>query len=477
MSRRPRDAEFDAVVVGSGPNGLVGALRLAMAGRKVLVLERADTIGGAMRSAELTLPGVIHDVGATVLPLTLTSPAFRAIDLGPELDWAFGTAEAAHPLDGGRAAILDRSLAQTARSLGADEKGWLRLVGPSFRDGRQLSDALLSPLDFPPPIASMLPLARYGAKGILPAKLAIPMMLKTDRGRALFAGMAAHAVLPFTQPATTGFGLFMAVMAHQAGWPVVRGGTGQLAEALGRRLESLGGTIETGHEVSSLKELPAVETTLLDVTPRQLVRMAADVLPNGYLNRLLKYRYGPGVFKIDYALDGPVPWTNPRVGEAPTVHVGGTFEEVTLAEQLVAKGRHPDRPFVLVVQPSVADPTRAPAGTHVLWAYCHVPNGSRADMTAAIEGQIERFAPGFRDRIVARHIMTSAQMESWNPNLVGGDVGGGAADLGQFVSRPVLSPHPWATPLPGVYLCSASTPPGGGVHGMGGWHAAGLALR
>lgn len=466
----------DAVVVGSGPNGLVGALRLAMAGRRVLLLERADTIGGALRSEALTVPGVVHDVGATVLPLTLTSPAFRALDLGADLSWQFGSAETAHPLDGGRAAILDRDLARTAASLGADERRWVRLLGPLIEAGDRLTDALLSPLDLPPP-AALLPLARYGAPGILPAALAIPTLLRTEEGRALFAGMTAHAVLPFTQPATTGFGLLMALMAHRVGWPVVRGGSGQLAAALGRRLTALGGTIETGHEVTSLAELPDVETTLLDVTPRQLVRMATDVLPTRYLNRLMKYRHGPGVFKIDYALDGAVPWSNPRVGEAPTVHVGGSYQEVMAAEQLVARGQHPDRPFVLVVQPSVADPTRAPAGMHVLWAYCHVPNGSRTDMTEAIEGQIERFAPGFRDRVIARHVMTPAQLEEWDPNLIGGDLGGGAADLGQFIARPVLSRRPWATPARGVYLCSSSTPPGGGVHGMGGWHAAGLALR
>lgn len=466
----------DAVVVGSGPNGLVGALRLAMAGRRVLLVERADTIGGGLRSEALTVPGVVHDVGATVLPLTLTSPAFRALGLGDDITWDFGSAEAAHPLDGGRAAILDRDLERTAASLGADERRWLRLLRPSIEAGDRLTDALLSPLDLPP-LAALLPLTRYGAQGILPAALAIPALLTTEEGRALFAGMTAHSVLPFTQVATTGFGLVMALMAHRVGWPVVRGGSGQLAAALGRRLVELGGTIETGHAVTSLADLPAVETTLLDVTPRQLVRMATDVLPTRYLDRLRRFRYGPGVFKIDYALDGPVPWTNRRVGEAPTVHVGGSYEEVMLAEQAVARGQHPDRPFVLVVQPSVADASRAPAGTHVLWAYCHVPNGSRTDMTAAIENQIERFAPGFRDRIVARHIMTPAQLEEWNPNLVGGDLGGGAADLGQFISRPVLSRRPWATPAPGVYLCSSSTPPGGGVHGMGGWHAAGLALR
>jgi phytoene dehydrogenase-like protein len=468
---------FDAVVVGSGPNGLLGALRLAMAGQRVLVLERAGEVGGALRSEELTLPGFVHDVGATVLPLAQASLAFRALELPEdEVRWAYGAAELAHPLDGDAGAVVMRDLDATAADLGADGSFWRRAVGRAATAGPTLADTLLSPLS-PPSPAALLPLARYGVVGGLPASAVARTLLHTERGRALFAGLAAHSVLRLSQLTSSGYGIFMAALAHGVGWPVVEGGSGRLAHALASRLESLGGEIHTSTAVTSLADVPAASIVLLDLGPRQLVALAGDRLPPRYRRRLLRFRYGPGVFKVDYALDGPVPWLDSRAGQAPTVHLGGTFAEIPLSERTVSRGGHPDRPYVIAVQAAVADPSRAPAGKHTLWAYCHVPNGSTADRSSAIGAQLERYAPGWRDLVLARHVLAPDDLEQWDPNLVGGDVGGGAGDLRQFVARPVLSPHPWRTPLDGVYLCSASTPPGGGVHGMGGWHAAGRALR
>ncbi|MDT4937087.1 MAG: hypothetical protein QOG80_758 [Pseudonocardiales bacterium] len=465
---------FDAVVVGAGPNGLIGALVLAAAGRRVLLVEAADRVGGALRTEEFTLPGFRHDVGATVLPLALASPAFRSLDL--PVRWAYSPAAAAHPLDAG-AALLYRDLDATAEGLAADGTAWRNLVGRTAAAGYGLVDALMSPLS-PGPLARAGPsLVRYGVSGALPASTVIRSRLRTEPGRALLAGMAAHSVLSLRQLSTAGYGTFMAALAHLVGWPVVEGGTENLALALAGRLRDLGVEIQLGLPVRSLTELPAAPITLLDLTPRQVVDIAGDQLPRGYLRRLRRYRYGPGVFKLDWALDGPVPWRDERVGQAATVHVGGTFAEIAAAERAVARGSLATRPFVICVQPTVADPTRAPSGKHTLWAYCHVPNGCPLDLTDPVEREIERFAPGFRDRVLARHTMPPAALQEWNENLVGGDIVGGAADLRQFVARPTLSTHPWATPRSGLYLCSSSTPPGGGVHGMGGWHAAHLALR
>ena len=475
MTSRPDG--FDAVVVGAGPNGLLGALRLTMAGQRVLVLERADRVGGALRSEELTLPGFVHDVGATVLPLALGSPAFRALALrDDEVRWAYGAAELAHPLDDGPGAVVRRDLDTTAAQLGADGSFWRHVVGRAAAAGPDLADALLSPLSLPAGRA-LLPLARYGPVGGLPASAVAHTLLRTDRGRALFGGLAAHSVLRLSQLSSSGYGIFMAALAHSVGWPVVAGGSGRLADALSARLATLGAEIQTSTRVRSLGDVPAAPVVLLDVAPGQLVDLAGDTLPPGYRRRLLQFRHGPGVFKVDYALDGPVPWLDAGAREAPTVHLGGTFTEVALSERTMSRGGHSERPYVIAVQATVADASRAPAGKHTLWAYCHVPNGSTVDMTSAIEAQLDRYAPGWRDLVLARHVMAPADLAHWNPNLVGGDVGGGASDLRQFVARPVLSARPWRTPLTGVYLCSASTPPGGGVHGMGGWHAAGCALR
>ncbi len=466
---------FDAVVVGSGPNGLVAAVTMAATGRRTLLVEAADTVGGGLRTEELTLPGFRHDVCATVLPLARASRAFRALRLEDDgVRWAHPPVAAAHPLDDRDAVLVHRDLDATMAGLGSDGWRWRETVGATATAGHPLVDSLLAPLDLPP--RAPLALARYGALGAWSATWVARVAFRTTPGRAVFAGMAAHSMLDLSSPLTAGYGLLLAALAHHVGWPVVAGGSQSLADALVARLRRHGGEVATGTAVRDLAELPPAGSILLNLTPRQVVGITGDRLPARYRQRLERFRYGPGVFKLDWALDGPVPWRDPAVAGAATVHLGGTLEEITVSERDVAHGRHPDRPFVLLVQACVADPTRAPAGGHTLWAYCHVPNGSDVDMTVAIEAQIERFAPGFRDRVLARHVMGPAALEAHNANEVGGDIGGGAGDLRQFIARPVLSLRPWQTPLPGVYLCSASTPPGAGVHGMGGWQAARLAL-
>lgn len=465
---------FDAVVVGSGPNGLVGALRLAEAGCRVLLVEAADTLGGGLRTEELTLPGFRHDVCATVVPLALGSPAFRALDITRDVAFDHPAVPCAHPLDDRPAALVLREEGATAAGFGRDGAAWRALVGSAARAGFPLVDTLLAPLDLPP--AAPLAAVRYGVTGALPAAVT-GRLFRDEPARAAFGGMAAHSVLGFGSLVTAGYGILLAALAHSVGWPVVRGGSQTLADALVARLRALGGEVVTGQRVTDLDELPPARAVLLDVTPRQFLAMARHRMPRLYASRLERYRYGPGVFKLDYALDGPVPWTDPAVAAAGTVHLGGTFAEVSAAEGAVAHGRVAERPFVLGVQATVADPTRAPEGKHTFWAYCHVPNSCEVDMTDAIEAQIERFAPGFRDRVLGRHAMGPAALEAHDANEVGGDIGGGAGDWTQFASRPVLARAPWRTPVPGVYLCSASTPPGGGAHGMGGWSAAGWALR
>jgi phytoene dehydrogenase-like protein len=472
-----RTAEFDAVVVGAGPNGLVGALCLARAGRRVLLVEAAKRIGGALRTEELTLPGFRHDVGATVLPLTLASAAFRELALdAEEVRFLHPRLPAAHPLDGD-AVLIDRDLDTTARGLGRDAAAWRRLIGATAAAGQPLIDALLSPLSPRQAAGALLPLARYGVSGVLPATVLARAAFREEPARAAFAGMAGHSVLSLRQPVTAGYATLLAALAHSVGWPVVQGGTEQLAIALGARLTALGGQIHVSTPVSDLRELPSAPIVLLDLSPGQVLALRGTGLPDRYRSRLARYRRGPGVFKVDWALDGAVPWRDERVAGAGTVHLGGALSEIAAAEREVSRGGHPERPYVICVQPSGADPSRAPEGNSTLWAYCHVPNGSTLDMTAAIEGQLERYAPGFTDRVLARHVYSPAQLQRFDANLVGGDLGGGAADLRQFVARPMLSPRPWATPVPGLFLCSASTPPGGGVHGMGGWQAARLALR
>jgi phytoene dehydrogenase-like protein len=467
--------ERDAIVVGAGPNGLAAGIELARAGRSVLVLEAQPRPGGGLRSEELTLPGFVHDVCSSVHPLGAASPFIRSLPLD-ELGvvWANPDAPLAHPLDDGTSAVLERSVSETARSLGSDAAAWRRVFAPLVRDGWALVDDLLGPPVHVPrhPVA----LARFGLRGALPAT-ALARAFRTDGARALLSGMAAHAILPLDRPPTGAVALVFGFLGHLVGWPFVRGGSERLAEGMVSHLGSLGAEVSTGVHVGTTTDVPPARATLFDVTPGQLARIARDRLPDGYVRALERYRYGPGVFKIDWALDAPIPWSAEGCRRAGTVHVGGTLEEVAAAERAVWRGEHPERPFTVLAQPTLFDPTRAPNGKHIAWAYCHVPNGSVLDMTERIEAQVERFAPGFRERILARAAMTTADLERHDENLVGGDIAGGAQTLRQVIGRPLLRVDPYATPADGMYLCSSSTPPGGGVHGMCGYHAARSALR
>ena len=466
--------QYDAVVVGAGPNGLAAAVRIAEAGRSVLVLEAATTIGGGTRSAELTLPGFVHDVCAAVHSLGVDAAPLSLEHLGGHgLQWALPEIPLAHPLDGGRAAVLHRSIDDTTAGLGADGRAWSRLMAPLVRHWSVMLPQLLGPVLTIPrhPIA----MARFGIQALRPATWTA-RRFHTEEGAALFGGCAAHAMLPLHRPLTTAFGMTLAASAHAGGWPVAVGGSQSVADALAERLTGLGGEIRTGVMVRSLADLPPHRAVLFDTNPAQLAAIAGDALPARYRARLLRFRHGSGAFKIDYALDGPVPWQNESCRRAGTVHVVGSFAEVVLAEAEVAAGRMPERPLVLVVQQSLVDSSRAPAGKHTLWAYAHVPHGYTGDATDAIESQIERFAPGFRDLVLARHTRTPADLHADNPNYVGGDIAGGAHSGMQLVFRPTLALRSYVTPNPSLFLCSASTPPGAGVHGMCGWHAAGRAL-
>ena len=439
------------------------------------MLEAASDIGGGCRSRELTLTGFVSDVCSAIHPLGAASPALRALPLaGHGVEWIHPDAPLAHPLDGGRAALLERSVGATAARLGRDASAYRRLIEPFVDAGDALVEALLSPLDVPP--RHPLLLARYAAVGIRSAT-GVVRRFSTDEPSALVSGLAAHSMLSLRSPITAGAGLFLGALAHHVGWPMAKGGSGAISDALAAIVVARGGTIECNQRVTSLREIPSTPMTLLDLTPRQVHALDDGRLPARYRRTLERYRYGPGVCKIDWALDGPTPWSNPEIARAATVHLGGTTAEIAEAELDVQRGRHPERPFTLFVQPTLFDPGRAPAGKHTAWAYCHVPSGSTVDITDAIEAQVERFAPGFRERILARHTMSAAAMERYDANYVGGDINGGMTDLRQFFARPRLSLHPWATPVPGLYLCSSSTPPGGGVHGMCGSHAARLALR
>lgn len=465
----------DVVVIGSGPNGMAAAITVARAGHSVVVLEAADTVGGGTRTAELTLPGFHHDVCSAVHPLAAGSPFFRSVPLaehGAELihpDIAL-----THPLDGGRAGVLHRSIDETALGLGVDGHAWRGLFGGHVDHWDHLGDALLGSLVKVP--RHPVTLARFGLHALRSAK-GLAGRFDTDEARGLFAGIAAHGFLPLEKPLTGSFGLVLGGLAHVHGWPVVRGGSQKLADALVSYLESLGGSVVTGCRVGSLDELPPHRVVIGDLTPRQLAHIADDRLDAKGKRSLDRFRYGPGVCKVDYALSAPVPWTNADTRRAGTVHLGGTFEEVAAAESAVAAGRHPERPFVLVSQQSLIDDTRAPAGQHTLWAYCHVPNGSTQDVSASITAQIERFAPGFRDIVLDQHVMTAADYEVYNPSFIGGDISAGSHRGLQLLLRPRPALDPYATPVNGVFLCSASTPPGGGVHGMCGVHSAESALR
>jgi len=474
--RRQRDRQQRAVVIGGGPNGLAAAITVANAGYSVTVYEANETPGGGVRSAELTLPGFVHDLCSAVYPLGIASPVFRPLPLGRHgLEWIHPPAPLAHPFDDGTAVLVERSTDATARRLGADGAAYRRLMEPFVRHWDALASMILQPLlRFP---RHPLLLARFGLRALLPACWLSALVFREQRSRALFAGMAAHSMLSLDQPISASFGLILGALAHCAGWPVVRGGAQNLTNALAGCLRESGGKILTGMRVESLDALPDCELALFDVTPRQFLRIAGDRLPKRFCAQLRRYRYGQGAFKLDYALDAPVPWKARECLQAATVHCGGTADDIAAAERAVTRGKVPERPFVLVVQPSLFDSSRAPEGKHTLWAYCHVPNGSTADMTARVEAQIERFAPGFRDRILARSVMRPAALERHNANYVGGDINGGIQDIRQFITRPTRRLDPYSTPLRGVYLCSSSTPPGGGVHGMCGYNAASSALK
>ena len=474
LSPSQRDS-LDAVVIGSGPNGLVAAIELARAGRSVTVLEARDQIGGGLHSAALTLPGYLHDVCSACHPMGVLSPAFQNMPLAEHgLRWAYPQASVAHPLDDEPAVLLRRSLAETAADLGPDARTYERLFAPFLPSSAVLMADLLGPLRLP---RGPLRMARFGMSGMLPAAAYFRWRFSGTRARALLAGCTAHSILPFDRLFTSAVGMIFALTGHLTDWPVAAGGSQSIADALASYLRSLGGTIETGRMITSLDELPASRVVLLDTSPDQLARLGESQLPAGYVRRLRRYRYGPGVFKLDYALDGPIPWRDPRVLEASTVHVGGTLEEIAASEAEVWRGRHPERPFVMVVQQSQFDPSRAPPGKQTGYMYCHVPAGSDVDQTEAIERQIERFAPGFRDLVLARQAMRAVDFERINPNCVGGAVAGGVADVYQLFTRPVARLDPYSTPNPRLFICSASTPPGGGVHGMCGWFAARSALK
>lgn len=468
-------APVDAVVVGAGPNGLAAALTLVDAGRTVLVLEGHDSIGGGSRTAELTLPGFRHDVCSAFHPLAAVSPFFAAADLEEHgLELIQTEIPLVHPLDGGRAAVLHRDVAATVAGLGDDGPRWDRYVGWVARRWDVLGEATLGPLLKVP--RHPVTLAGFGLRGLPPATLAAKAF-RHDEAKALLADCAAHAFLPLSRPLTTAMGLALIASAHVAGWPVPKGGSQAIVDAMAAKLRALGGTIETGRSVRSLADLPPSRAVLFDVTPKQLLAIAGDDLPDGYRRRMQRFRYGPGTFKLDYALSEPIPWTNPDARRAGCLHLGGTVDEIAAAEADVAKGRHPQRPFVLVGQQSLADPTRAPEGQHTLWAYCHVPAGSTVDMTEAVEAQIDRFAePGWCDVVLARSTIDNAELEAYNPNYVGGDIAGGSHGGLQLVMRPRPSLRPYETGNPRLFLCSASTPPGGGVHGQCGMHAAHAAL-
>jgi phytoene dehydrogenase-like protein len=463
----------DAIVVGAGPNGLAAAIVLATAGKSVRVLEAETTIGGGTRSEALTLPGFIHDICSSVLPLAQASPFFRTLPLAEYgLTYDHPPIPLAHPLDDGSAAVLDRSLGVTASGLGRDGAAYQRLMEPIVRQAELLTRQFLGP---PRPSRHLVTLARFGIPALRSAAALAAGRFRSAQARALFVGLGAHSMLSLRRPATASFGLVLAAAGHAYGWPFAHGGSQRVADSLAALLRARGGTIAPDSRVGSMAQVAESRVVLFDLTPHQVLPIASGQWPDGFNRQLQRFRYGPGVFKVDWALDGPIPWRAQACRQAGTVHVGGGFDEVVAAEDAVAAGEVAEQPFVILAQPTVADPTRAPAGKHVGWAYCHVPNGSTVDMRERIEAQVERFAPGFTSRILARHVMGPADIERHNANNVGGDINGGIADLRQLFIRP--TPRLYATPNRQLYLCSASTPPGGGVHGMCGFYAARTALR
>jgi phytoene dehydrogenase-like protein len=463
--------DYDAVVVGSGPNGLATAIELARNGCSVLVIEANETLGGGVRSKEATLPGFIHDICSTAYPLVVGSPFLSKLPLEQHgLEWINPELPMAHPLDDGTAAEMHTSVERTANLLGVDSEAYRSLMGPFVDRADDMAPDILAPLQIP---RHPLLLARFGIRALMPATILANRIFKTDHAQALFSGIAAHAFMKLNRPLTAAIGMVLGIYGHRHNWPFVKGGSQKLTDAMVSYFRSLGGEIRTGWRVASLDELPTARATILDVTPQQVLEMAGDRLPSGLYRRSLKrYRYNPGVFKVDWAVSEPVPWTAEAARRAGTVHVGGTMREIAISENLTNRGLHPEKPFVLLAQQSVFDSTRAPDGKHTVWGYCHVPNGSTVDMTERIEQQIERFAPGFRETILAKATRFTFDLEAENPNCIGGEINGGVQDIWQHFTRPAPRWSPYRTPIDGVYLCSASTPPGGGVHGMSGYHAA-----
>ena len=475
--------DYDAIIVGSGPNGLAAAITLVRQGLRVLLLEAKETIGGGTRTAELTLPGFHHDICSAIHPLGVGSPFFQSLPLAEYgLTWIQPDLPVAHPLGEGtataagsaQAVFAHQSLDCTMAQLGRDGKAYGRLLKPLIANWDKIAREFLGPLR---PPRHPLAMAQFGLRALLPAVSEAKLLFRTEAVRALFMGLAAHAIMPLEWPATAAFGLMLATLAHVVGWPLPRGGSQSIADALAAYFTDLGGEIVTGHTVNSLVELPSAKAVLLDVTPRQVLQIAGEQLPVAYRRQLERYRYGAGVFKVDWALSEPIPWLAEPCRRAGTVHVGWSLAEIAHSERMIWRGKHVERPFVLVTQPSLFDDSRAPQGQHTGWAYCHVPHGSTVDMTDAIEKQIERFAPGFRDIILARHTMNTQDYQGYNANYIGGDINGGVQDIWQQFTRPVPRLNPYTTPLSNLFICSSSTPPGGGVHGMCGYHAAQTVLK
>jgi phytoene dehydrogenase-like protein len=467
-------SEYDAIVVGAGPNGLAAGIELSRNGQSVLLIEANNTLGGGVRSDELTLPGFIHDVCSTSYPLVVGSPFLSSLPLHEfGLEWVSPELIMAHPLDDGTAAEMYQSVEKTASLLGVDADAYRATMEPFVSRADDIAPDILAPLKIP---RHPITMARFGLKGIQPVTTYAGRVFKTDHARSLLSGISAHSFLKLNTPLTTAIGLVLGVYGHRHNWPFVRGGAQNLTDAMAGYFTSLGGEIQTGWKVENVDELPTTRATLLNVTPRQVLQMTGDRLTGMYRRSLQRFKYNPGVFKVDWAVSDPVPWTAEAARRAGTVHLGGTMRELAISEDLTNRGLHAEKPFVLLTQPSLFDDTRAPEGKHTVWAYCHVPNGSTVDMTERIEQQIERFAPGFRETILARSVRFTADLEAENPNCIGGEIQGGKQDIWQHFTRPAPRWSPYRTPAKGIYICSASTPPGGGVHGMSGYHAARAAL-